>query len=82
MTDKIKHGDSFPFHPDSVGDYRCAVCNRKLGKKPLGVEVVDGGSVHDPAMGVADVNDSGYMGFWLVGSECAKVFAPGIATRS
>jgi hypothetical protein len=82
MTDKIKHGDSFPFHPQSNGDDHCAVCNRKLGKNPLGVEVTNGGDVHDPAVGAADTNDNGYMGFWLVGSECAKVYAPGIATRS
>lgn len=72
---KLQHGDAFPFHKNSNGDeFRCAVCDRKLGKNAYCVEVTNGGFIHDQANGAADLNDGGYMGAWFVGSECAKQF--------
>ncbi|MDN5893926.1 MAG: hypothetical protein L0H93_07855 [Nocardioides sp.] len=51
----------------------CTVCGR--GVKPDSgwvVEVVDGGA-HIAAPGQpVDRDDSGYMGAWVLGSECAK----------
>ena len=84
MTNKLQHGDDFPFANKMTDDdvERCSVCDRKLGKNPLFIEVVDGGSIHDPSMGVADTSDSGYMGFWAVGSECAKQFNATITGRT
>lgn len=78
----IQHDDEFPTTDkwEKLGDMRfCQMCGRKLGANPLGVEVVGGGAVHDPAFGEADQNDGGYMGMMPVGMECAKKFAPGIA---
>jgi hypothetical protein len=75
----IGHGDSFPTCEDGTENGHCEVCGRRLRDGRLFVEVVDGGSVHDPATGPADVHDPGYLGFFPVGPECAKRFEPGIA---
>lgn len=81
-TAKLGHGDSFPFYPNHDGDQmRCAVCNRKLGNNPFIVEVIDGGNIHDPSNGQANIYDSGYMGAWFVGSECSKKFFPSILVK-
>ena len=79
--DLLQHGSYFPFAEDEFGHDRCTICGRRLGKRPLYVEVVDGGLVHDPATGEADDFAPGYMGFYPVGSECAKRFRAGIAVR-
>ena len=52
---------------------RCCLCARKLGENPYYVEVHNGG---DLAIWGKAVHDSGYMGCWAIGSECAKKFAP------
>jgi len=57
----------------------CTLCARKLGKNFLMVEVHNGGDL--VAKGFA-VEDSGYMGAWPVGSECAKKFSPELLTQT
>ena len=52
---------------------RCTICARKLGANPFFVEVHNGGDLVE--FGKA-VHDSGYMGCWPIGSECAKKFSP------
>jgi hypothetical protein len=55
---------------DSIN--RCACCDRPLKSNHKWVEVIDGGSsVAHPGLG-PDTSDSGYMGFYAVGSSCAK----------
>lgn len=75
---KFKQGDSAPFHPSHAGNNYCVVCNRKVGESPLWLGVVNGGEVWDYRLGEPDLNDSGYMGHYPVGSECAKKFEEGV----
>jgi hypothetical protein len=50
----------------------CVCCGKKLRGKRRMVEVIDGGrSVAAPGLG-PDTTDSGYMGFYPVGPECAR----------
>lgn len=74
-----KAGDDFPF-ADLRGDDYCAMCNKKLGKVLYGVEVVNGGTIHDLSKGAA-IQDGGYLGFFRIGSECAKKFESGLVKR-
>jgi hypothetical protein len=68
-----------PCH-DSVA--RCACCDRPLKANHKWVEVIDGGSsVANPGLG-PDTNDSGYMGFYPVGSSCAKKWFHGFTHDS
>jgi len=83
MSNLIQHGGDFPASEKFDGSMeRCNICGRKLGANLYAVEVTNGGSVHDPATGPADINDSGYMGFYPVGSECTKKFGAGIAVKA
>ncbi len=77
MNNKLKHGDDFPFHKLASDNEHCAICNKKLGKNLYAVEVVDGGNIHAASEGTT-IFDAGYMGFWFVGSECAKKFESGV----
>ena len=59
---------------DTNGDLNyCAACGKKLrGSKRRMVEVINGGEhVAAPGLGV-NADDSGYMGFYAVGPECAR----------
>ena len=50
----------------------CVRCSRKLASgSGFDIEIVDGGGAL-ATPGEADVDDSGYMGFWSVGPGCAK----------
>ena len=51
----------------------CVECGRTCGNNPWFIEVIDGGIVATNP-GLNDLNDSGYMGCWAVGNECAKKF--------
>lgn len=81
MSDyEFNAGDGMVWHedygnPDKNGNTveRCCVCARKLGKKPIYVEVHKGGDLVAFGQGI---HDGGYQGCWAIGSECAKKFAP------
>jgi hypothetical protein len=53
---------------------QCTACGRKMGAKSWGVVVSDGGSsiVH-PDSTLLEMQTAGYMGWWPIGTECAKV---------
>lgn len=51
----------------------CQVCGRPVSENAVGVIVVDGGaSIIHPEDQASLVSDAGYMGWWPIGSECAK----------
>jgi hypothetical protein len=82
-TVKIQAGDQVNFaEPKSnVGDKDsfCVQCGRKVGADAWYVEMIDGGHIRLQDGTEHDVeNDRGYMGWWPVGNECAKKFAPGL----
>lgn len=86
MAIQFKAGDSAPFaeghdnHPDGV--YGCILCGRKVGKNPWWVEVVEGGYLRaQDGTEVDEDTDPGYMGFWTVGSECAKKVDPVVLVK-
>jgi hypothetical protein len=76
MTAKISHNGNLNFAND--GDINgCVQCGRKIGKTAKWVCVYNGGSVWAKAEGEAE-RDGGFMGWFPVGSECAKTFADGV----
>lgn len=64
---------SFAEPKNATAEYSCVECGRVCGNNPWFIEVIEGGLVAtNPNSN--DVTDSGYMGFWPVGNECAKKF--------
>ena len=64
-------------------DKYCVQCGRKCGANPWWVEIINGGSNirlqnGKPAETDPDYEAAGYMGWWPVGNECAKAFAPNL----
>jgi hypothetical protein len=56
----------------------CVICDRPVGSRVKFVHFVEGGAVVY-ANGATDAIDAaGDMGFWSVGSECAKQFERGV----
>ena len=71
MSIKITAGDQVNFaEPKAAGDC-CVQCGKPVGSDPWCVEVIDGGYIAANP-GQVEIKDSGYMGFWSVGNECAK----------
>ena len=76
--------DTMPMRWAENRDYsgsldHCACCGRKLKGSAMWIEVIDGGAtVAAPGLS-PDINDSGYMGFYPVGSTCAKKHFTGFA---
>jgi hypothetical protein len=58
---------------DDTSTGHCVECGRKVGKNPWLMEIINGGEVAGNPLS-NDLNDSGYMGIWAVGNECAKEF--------
>jgi hypothetical protein len=85
MTTKIQAGEGLNFaEPKSnVGweDAFCVQCGRKVGADAWYVEMINGGEIRLQD-GTEAVQDAGYMGWWPVGNECAKKFAPGLLFKS
>jgi hypothetical protein len=63
-------------HANAWGDPDyCQVCGRKVGRNPYWLHVVDGGaSAIKPEDNHHYYGDSGDMGHFPIGSECAKRF--------
>ena len=84
-TELITAGETATFaEPKSNVDWNdnyCNECGRKAGKNPFYIEVVNGGEIRLQDGTEADVNDAGYMGFWPIGSECAKKYDPRVLTK-
>lgn len=84
-TTKINAGEqpNFAEPKANVGwtDKFCVQCGRKTGDNPWMVEVVFGGEIRLQDGTEADMDDSGYMGWWPVGNECAKAFAPNLLKK-
>ena len=80
---KYNAGDSAPYHPNTDKDDkdRCIVCGKPTNGKIYGVEVVDGGNLKAQD-GTPAAQDGGYMGWWSVGSSCAKLFAPELLVKN
>jgi hypothetical protein len=77
MEYKYIGGNPAPFMMSNnwhYGQETCMVCDRKVGKSPYRVEVIEGGSLRDQTKPYE--SEAGYMGTWAVGSECAKQFDP------
>ena len=57
----------------------CVICGKpvKNSSPAKSAEVTDGGNRFVPIAEKADENDDGYMGFYPVGSECARLFPAG-----
>lgn len=76
MSTKYQPGDQFSFHKDmGWDDPHCVHCGRKMGKdesKWKWITLVRGGFLHDQASGDPDFNDSGYMGSFPIGQDCAR----------
>ena len=73
------HNEKNYYYGDSNS---CQCCGRKVGANPLGAIIVDGGG---KMCRLADANafekyDGGWMGWYPVGSECAKKFPAGYLT--
>jgi hypothetical protein len=74
----LNHNDTIPFGTEDASE-SCVLCGRKIGASPKWVAAFDGGQIWSAAFGKPDQNDSGYMGFYPVGSStCAKQFAAGV----
>lgn len=77
MNEKINHNGNLAWA--SEGNMtQCVQCGRKIGKAPKFVAVHGGGFVWSKAEGEIDRNDAGYMGWFPIGSECAKAFEDGV----
>lgn len=60
----------------------CQCCGRPVSKNATGIVIADGGSSIVYPDDVANViNDSGYMGWYPIGSECAKKIPAEYLTR-
>jgi hypothetical protein len=59
---------------DEVGAEGCGMCGRSMrGKQRWQVRMVDGGGVLVPPDTPEDqIDPAGDLGFWYIGSECAK----------
>lgn len=77
MINKLQAGDqpNFAEYKSNVPaeEYGCVQCGRRVGKNPWYVEIIDGGVIRLQD-GTPAVEDSGYMGCYPVGNECAKSF--------
>ena len=69
-------------YQESQAHNPCICCGRETGKNPLGAIIVGGGAfMCQPADAAAfETNDRGWMGWYPVGSECAKKFPAGYLT--
>ena len=76
MTAKISHNGELNWASEG-SIHNCVQCARKIGKTAKWVAVYNGGSVWAKSEGVP-VRDGGFMGWFPVGSECAKTFADGV----
>jgi len=68
-------------------DSFCVQCGRKVGANPWFVECINGGSeirIQNGKPVETDTNyqAAGYMGWWPVGNECAKTFAPNLLFKA
>ena len=74
---KIQHNDEI--EAQEWEENLCIMCGRKVGSNPAMVHLVEGGEVvfSEAESGSRDYMP-GDMGFWPVGNECAKKFAPGV----
>jgi hypothetical protein len=55
----------------------CVQCGRKTSANAKWVQIYNGGQVFAKSEGIAERN-GGWMGWFPVGSECAKQFAAGV----
>jgi hypothetical protein len=85
---KYGHGDVVQVWIGRHGDWalsgwsdECVMCNRKIKNKESAFQVrfVNGDSeIHATNVDDSDIDMAGYMGWWYVGSECAKKFENGV----
>jgi hypothetical protein len=73
---KIGHGDDLKWASDGSVQH-CVQCGKKIGKSAKWVQVFGGGAVFAKSEGECE-RDGGWMGWFPVGSECAKSFASGV----
>lgn len=81
---KIQHGEVLAVARDKRGDWvdgKCILCGRMLGSRAQWVHFVDGGSIVHAENSTDTYDAAGEMGYWPVGSECAKTFAAGVLAK-
>ena len=66
-TKKLGIGDYVSYCSDSS---TCANCGRKVGKNPKKIHLSNSGGILNPN----DEENPSSLGFWPIGSECAKRF--------
>jgi len=68
--------DAFSIHDKcfiSDEKERCALCGKVVSATAVQIELHNGGQFVQYGKGI---QDGGYLGCWLIGSECAKKFSP------
>lgn len=80
---KYGHGDIAIVHGYGsgrwAGDDSCVMCGRKIKNESFLVRFVNGDSeIFAVSVDDSDIDMAGYMGWWNVGSECAKKFEDGV----
>lgn len=82
-------GVNFADPKENVGPHEqhCVQCGRKVGSNPWYVECINGGNEIRIQTGVpyelcSDYDEASYMGWWPVGNECAKSFAPNLLFKA
>jgi len=87
MTTLIQAGDQLNFIEPKVAINKiypadtnwCTQCGKKCGANPWFAEVIKGGEIRlQDGTDYNSSTDAGYMGWWVVGNECAKKFAPNL----
>ena len=73
--------DRFRKNESTHGGEPCQICGRKVGNRDLYVGTIDGSeAVHAADAAWLDANSLDYMGYYRVGSECAKNLPAGFVT--
>lgn len=79
----IQAGDAPAWANPANEDKNCCIqCGRTVGKNPLWIEIIKGGVIREQDGNQYDSSaDAGYMGWFPVGSECAKLFKSSLLTK-
>lgn len=70
---KIQQTETYEYNQDnSTTDETCIRCGKDVKNVRYMVECIGGGLDALSTKYVADINDSGYMGMYAIGSDCKK----------
>jgi len=72
-TFEIQQTETYENNQDnSKTNVTCLRCGKDVKNIRYEVECIDGGAYALATKYEADINDSGYMGFYAIGSDCKK----------